>query len=1331
VTTRRQTFASARRDAAFGLRHFERYALPAAYATLFIMCLHWVHPGAVIAQGDAPPIFDASIILQKLLDPWNAVSEYFGRLTSTFPFALFLAIEALLDKTIGPSYGQALMLFVILAAALEGMRRCALAIGCGPMPSLLAGVLYVLNPFTQITVWTFVTGNLLQAIIPWYLLWIVEGLRTQDRRRRQWLSLVAITSTVAIMPLVAITPQLLVEFVLLVGALAAILIRAFGLGSRAGFAWLTRTALLAILASLWWFVPELLAFVGVPSGRALAPTDNAWIYARSSILNTLRHNPAWFWGQPTFYPFAAAYDRNALTYAAGFAPYALMLGALLACRGPFLRLVRALTVLCVACVLIIKGVHEPLAGLDRAVLSLPVAFLFQESAGFSIVTLFCMILSASALFETLRRSERLRGAWPPLGSLTTVSAGLASLLMLTGAVFPDFYTGVPSKYVRLPKTYEAAERYIDGAPGAGGVLMLPADETYQSLYSWGYYGSDVFPDVILRRRVLIPSKPLGYIANWLQASVSQKIFAMMRDRSSRLEPLLHDIGIRFVVLRDDVVTDQQFRVDETTLRAALPGARIATFGPLLVFDLGAGRSRINAATRWIAGSYGDLQAADLVELRALSGLWEPRLEARDATLASGPPMLYEDGLNGRGSFADLPVSSQAAIARSPHALIWSGDEARFHGALTTGLNGESVRASFSRVPPLAPAPTLGIETGIDPSGSAAALVSVLAAPRSPLNEGQITVFNASPRDVKIGVRVQVYPRHDARFVLSGTYGEATDTLAGVVHPVWAEFRSVLVRPGINALSLAENRVGGRSATLPREAQTPDGQAPFVMLSAPPQPVSLARHVPLSSGSLVEFSDPRPALIGGWSLDARWRDEVYVRPEYDSSVITVQGTEATVLVDFAWGGKRYVCAATADASGVIALDGAIYDCLVMNGMRVTGPQFDSLRIRWVGFALTLAPGTVRSGGFVGFRALQVSARSNPFATPLGAANIGSDALTSEAFADGQTLISIARRTADHSPSLLGAQVTVTTTSGEVRGKIIAHSGSLVELVDEQGAHWIPLTSIKEIVAAGSATSQPAQVTLRWPLSFAAGRPLDVRISLSAATIAEPSVRVYDAGRRVSEVDLRPYVTQSGSSAFLELERRLRPASSRVRKGILEVRFSTAASETKPSSISAAAAVASSEPLVLAGDAAAANVERLIFEALAGNGAIRVDVRNRWPNLSLLEAGAPAGLREEDTGFARDTGWFIWGRAMPGDRMITLDEQYHPTWICIQPSLFAPIARHYGVDRWRNGWTVAGGAPFLIFNLASAFFAVALLVTIVLLARAWLAYRAGARSHPVSR
>lgn len=1331
MTTRRQPFASARRDAAFGLRHFERYALAAAYAALLIMCLHWVHPGAVIAQGDAPPIFDASIILQKLLDPWNAVSEYFGRLTSTFPFALFLAVEALLDKTIGASYGQALMLFVILAAALEGARRCALAIGCGPMPSLLAGVLYVLNPFTQITVWTFVTGNLLQAILPWYLLWIIEGLRTQDRRRRQLLSLVAITSTVAFVPLVAITPQLLVEFVLLVAALAAIVIWAFGLGTRAGFAWLIRTSLLALLASLWWFVPELLAFVGVQSGRSLAPTDNAWIYARSSILNALRHNPAWFWGQATYYPAAAAYDSNALTYAAGFAPYALMLGALLVCKWRSLRLVRGLTVLCCACVLIVKGLHEPLAGLDRAVLSLPIAFLFQESAGFSIVALLCMTLSAAAVFETLRSSERWRRIWPSVGVLTAASAGFASSLMLSGAVFPDFYTGVPPKYVRLPSAYQAAERFIDGAPGPGGILMLPADDGYQSLYAWGYYGSDVFADVVFRRRVLIPSSTLGYIANRMQASVSQKVLALMRDRSARLVPLLHDIGIRFVVLRGDVLTDQRFRVDEPTLRAAMRGASSTSFGPLVVFDLGSGRSRTRAASHWIAGSYANLQGADLLELRALSGLWYPRLDASDAPLAVGQPILYEDAQNGTGSFSDLPVPSQAAIARSPRALVWSGDDVRFRGALGPGLGAHSVRASFSRVAPLVSTPTLGIETGTDPSGRAAALVSVLGAPDRPMNEGGVTLYNASPRDVRMDVRVQVYPRYPVRFVLSSAYGEATDTVAGASNPVWAEFRSVLVRPGVSALSLAQVRLEGRGASPPRKASAPDGQAPFVLLIAAPQPVSLARVGALDSESLVELSDPRPALMGGWHVDASWRDDMVVKPEFNPAVITVQGTTTAVLVDFAWTGRRYMCAGTGDATGGIALDSAIYDCLVANGIRVTGPELDSLRIHWVGFALALAPGSARSGGFVGFRALQVSARRNPFATPLGAANVASDALTSEAFADGQSLISIARRPGDRSRSLLGAQVTVSTTSGEIRGRIIAHSGSLVELVDEQGAHWIPLTSIKEIVEPGSATSQPARVTLRWPLSFPAGRPLDARISLSAATIAEPSVRVYDAGRRVGEVDLRPYVTQPGTSAFVELNRRLRPASSRARRGVLEVRFSTAASETKPGSIIAEAAVASSEPLVPAGDAAAANVERRIFEALAGSGAIRVDVRNRWPNLSLLEAGAPAGVREEDAGFASDAGWFIWGRTMPGDRMITLDEQYHPTWVCIQPSLFAPIARHYGVDRWRNGWSVEGGTPFLIFNLASMFFAVAFIVTIVLLARAWLAYRAGVRSHPVSR
>jgi hypothetical protein len=1332
MTTRRQTLASSGRDAALGPRSYERYALPAAYAVLLLMCLHWVHPGAVIAQGDAPPIFDASTILGKLLNPWNPVSEYFGRLTSTFSFALFLALEVVLDKTIGASYAQAMLLFVILAAALEGMRRCALQLGCGPAPSLLAGVLYVFNPFSQITLWTFVTGNIMQAMVPWYLLWIIQGLRTEDRRRRQWLALVAITSTVAFMPLVAITPQLLVEFVLLLGLLAAIVIWALGLGSRSGLVWAFRTALLAALASLWWFLPELLAFVGVQSARAFAPTDNTWIFARSSILNALRHNPAWYWGQPSYYPFAAQYDSNPLMYAAGFAPYVLMLGALLLCKGPFLRLARGFTMLTCACVLIIKGVHEPLAGLDRAVLSLPVAFLFQESGGFSIVVLFCMILSAAVLFETLRRSERLRGAWPAVAALTTVSAAFASLLMLTGAIFPDFFTGVPSKYVRIPKAYEAAERFIDGAPGPGGILMLPADDSYQSSYSWGYYGSDVFADVVFRRRVLIPSKPLGYIANRLQASVSQIILALMRDRSTRLGPLLHDIGIRFVVLRGDVLTDQQFRIDEPTLRAALPGARIAAFGSLVAFDLGAGRPRVNAASRWIAGSYARLEGADIVELRALSGLWEPRLDARDAPLAVGQPTLYEDAQNGTGSFSDLPVPSQVAIARSPHALVWSGDDARFRGTLGAGLDRTSVRASFSRVPPLASSPTLGIETGTDPSGAAATLVSVLSPPMTPLNDGRITLYDASARDVRANVKVQVFPQVPSRFVLSGSFGEVTDTVAGAHNPVWAEFRSVLVRPGVNVLSLAQVRVEGRGASLAREAAVPDGQAPFVLLTAASQPVSLGRFGALDSASLVEFSDPRPMLVGGWHVDALWRDDVHVRPEFDPSVIAVQGTQAVALVEFLWQGRSYVCAGEGDADGVISLDGAIYGCLAGSGMRVTGPQLDALRIRWVGFALALAPGTARSGGFVGFRALQVSARTNPFATPLGPAAIASDALTSEAFADGQSLISVARRSGDRSRPLIGAQVTVSTTSGEIRGRVVAQNGSLVELVDERGAHWIPLASIKEIVEPGNPTEQSVQITLRWPLSLPAGRPLDARVSLAAATISDPRVRVYDARRHVTEVDLRPYVTQSGGNAFVELNRRLRSAPPRARKGVLELRFSTTASATKPGSITAEAALASSERLVAAGDAAAANVERRIFEDLANSRTIRVDVGNRWPNLSLLEAGAPAGAPvQEDAGFARDAGWLIWGRTTERERMITLDEQYHPTWICIQPSLSAPIARHYGVDRWRNGWSIVGGVPFLVFNLASAFFVFAFIITIVLLARAWLLYRAGARANPLLR
>jgi hypothetical protein len=1320
------------RGEATSVGSFERFAVPAAFGLLFVMCLHWVHPGTVIAQGDAAPTFDAANILHKLFNPWNAVSEYFGRLTSTFPFALFLALEAILDKLIGASFAQALLLFALLAAALEGVRRLALALGCGPLPSLLAGLLYVLNPFTQITLWTFVTGNIFQAIVPWFLLWIVTALAVGDPKRRRRISLIVVTATVTLVPLVAVTPQLLVEFVLLLGALTMIFVRSLGIRSPGGTVWLLRTAAVAILASLWWFVPELLAFAGVNSGRALSPTDNAWIYGRSSILNVLRHNPAWYWADPSNYPAAPAYDGNVLTYAAGFVPYALMLGALIVCTGRSLRLVRALTLLACACVLVIKGVHEPLGGLDRAVLSLPVAFLFQESGGFSIVALLCTALSAALLFESLRTSATSPWAWPVLGSGAAASAGLAAVLMLSGTVFPDFYTGMPPRYVTVPSFYAAAERYVDTKPGPGGILLLPANESYQSLYAWGYYGTDVFDDVVFRRRVLIPSNPLGYIANSLQSSVGQRAVAMMRDRSPLLGPLLSDIGIRFVVLRGDVISPFRYRIDRATLRAALPRAAVATFGPLVVFDLGSARERTRSASRWIAGSYGNLQGGDLIELNALSGLDAPRVDADVALPGESRPFLYENALNGEAG-SGLGVGSQIAVARVPVALVWSGDDARFRGDPAAAVVHSPVRASFSRIPPPVSFPALGIGTGTDSSGAVASLVSVVRPPLAPLNQGAFTLYNPGPQPVRADVRIQVVQRRPTQIVLSGPFGAATDDVAGAVRPVWAEFRSVVVRPGINAMTVAQSALDSRSGVVARDAQpVTDMQSPFVALGSAAPTTWFQRPGTLNASSVIDLPDPNPALVGGWKIDAGWRDDLHVRPEFDPALFAVQGTEATVLVEFLAARRRYVCAGTNGFGGDVSVNDAIYGCLSANGQRVSDADIRALRIGWIGVTMALTAHAPPASGFVGFRVAHVTARTGVTLSPLGTPSIASpQAQVSQAYASGRSTINVIRRAAtDRSRPLVGSDVTVSTTSGEIRGTVIVQTGSLVEIVDGEGAHWIPLTSIKQIFEKDTSAARPTDLRLQWRVPFAAGRPLDVHLSVAGATIADPVVDFYQDGVRVSETDLRPNVSRGGAGSALNFDGRLRPALPRSGAGTVELRMQTSASSVSPSSIIVDAFVPSNEPFVPARRDATGAVARAIVESLVRGGATRApDVANRWPNLSLAEAGVPSGMQAAAAGLTSlDGDWFVWGRTSPNDRIVTLNEQYHPTWICIQPSFTSPIARHYRVDRWRNGWFVAGGVPFVIVNVASLFFLVALVATVLLLAWAWLSFaRSGRPRH----
>jgi arabinofuranan 3-O-arabinosyltransferase len=419
---------------------------------------------------------------------------------------------------------------------------------------------------------------------------------------------------------------------------------------------MARTLPLAAVFNLWWIAPALLFYGRHPT---VTPTANvsdwSWTHAHASIPNILRLVPIWSWPSPTYFPYAATLERPGLV-ALAFVPSAVTISSLLVTRGPERRMAVSVVGILAGATLLAKGLHPPLASLNRALYHVPGLWLYREPASkFGMLVAGTLAIGIALFVSSFRSGSGRRNA-----ALAVVAAAtIVSFPLWLGRVIPDNRPELAPEHVQIPPYWHELARYLERDPGR--TLVLPPDDYYQMPYRWGYYGDDSLPNALIHSSVVIlpnpqpPAKGLGYFeADPGAASLAARLrLALSRRGFADAARFARALGIRWVIVRRDI--DARFP-DRTILDPVALSAQLSRsgafrpvrhFGALDLFEVPAPRASVWATRSvvWLRPS--DPPGAALAVA--------PGFVTEDVSRQLSSPRLIEPGIEGHGALRTFPT----------------------------------------------------------------------------------------------------------------------------------------------------------------------------------------------------------------------------------------------------------------------------------------------------------------------------------------------------------------------------------------------------------------------------------------------------------------------------------------------------------------------------------------------------------------------------------------------------------------------------------------------------------------------------------------------------
>ena len=310
---------------------------------------------------------------------------------------------------------------------------------------------------------------------------------------------------------------------------------------------------LALLFNLWWIVPAILAFTGpVFTDRfAAAGVDEwAWTHVRGSVLNVVTFTSHWAWPYPEYFPFSARLERPPYSLLQ-YVPALAAVGGVALAAGRQRRVGLILLVVGVVAIWVMKGLHDPLGGINRWLYdAVPGFWLLRDPAKAGLVLALVFALLIAIGIAAL--AERSRRAGTAAAVFVVAAAALYAHPLLTGAVVPSERPLLPSAHVRVPAGWEATAAYLESRPANGKVVVLPRLDYYQTPTTWGYYGASFLHSLI--DRPVIEPVPAAYYRDAEVDALVGRLQAEILRGAGDVKGLLQALGARYIVLRRDLDT---------------------------------------------------------------------------------------------------------------------------------------------------------------------------------------------------------------------------------------------------------------------------------------------------------------------------------------------------------------------------------------------------------------------------------------------------------------------------------------------------------------------------------------------------------------------------------------------------------------------------------------------------------------------------------------------------------------------------------------------------------------------------------------------------------
>jgi arabinofuranan 3-O-arabinosyltransferase len=557
------------------------YGLPVVLAVVAVQ--FWFRNGGELASGDlAPPINPGADYLAH----WNDGADGAGSPGfSIVSLPYFEGLRAFHRLGLSDALFQRVWLTLLLAGAAAAVVFLTRSIFRSPLGAAVAGLVSVFNGYRLVT--TFDSVPLAAMIAAGVLGGLVLRSAREEHNPRPLLFAVASLT----LGFVFVNPP---HVILVLAWVVVCLLLAWALNGKAAFArsgrFLLKAVPLALVFNLWWIVPAYLTLTGSVFAQqftASGVAQWAWTQQRASVPNVLSLTSSWAWLHPEYYPFSAGLERlpfNLLKYVPALAA---TLGVVLA-RGRARRVAYPLAAVGLAGVFVTKGLHPPLGSANLWLYRhVPGFWLFREptKVGLILVLVFSL-LAALAVVQLGQRSAAVGAAG---AALIVVAVVVYAHPLLTGAMVAGKRPLLPPAHVRLPLAWQQAAAYVDARPEQGKAVVLPKLDYYQAPTTWGYYGASFFHQLF--RRPVIEPQPGGYYSDPAVSQLVGQLQQELLDHREDVRPVLHALGVRFVLLRRDLKTRFPGRsiVASASLAHALVGAdglrRLRSFGLVDVYEV--------------------------------------------------------------------------------------------------------------------------------------------------------------------------------------------------------------------------------------------------------------------------------------------------------------------------------------------------------------------------------------------------------------------------------------------------------------------------------------------------------------------------------------------------------------------------------------------------------------------------------------------------------------------------------------------------------------------------------------------------------------------------